>query len=342
MEIKEIQNKEVWEGFLEKCQEKTFLHSWNWGEFQIKTQNKIWRLGVYKNDDLNAVCLLIKIAAKRGSFLFVPHGPVVQPQNEKSKEEILKILLAKLKEIAKEEKVDFIRISPIWRNSSENTEIFKKLGFSKAPIHMHPELDWELDIFSSEEEILAGMRKTTRYLIKQALKNTDINIVQSQNVNDIDVFDEINQETVKRHGFVPFSTNYLKSQFSIFSSDNQITIFLGKLKEEPIVSGIFVFWQGTVYYHHGASSSKYSKIPVPYLLQWEVIKEAKKRDYKLFNFWGVSPEGKKSHPWAGLSLFKKGFGGREKEYVATQDFPLSARYWLIFIFEKLRKLKRRL
>jgi len=43
-----------------------------------------------------------------------------------------------------------------------------------------------------------------------------------------------------------------------------------------------------------------------------------------------------------LSLFKKGFGGREKEYVATQDFPLSARYWLIFIFEKLRKLKRRL
>ena len=40
-EVQEIKNKEIWEGFLLDCQEKTFLQSWNWGEFQIKTGNKI-------------------------------------------------------------------------------------------------------------------------------------------------------------------------------------------------------------------------------------------------------------------------------------------------------------
>jgi len=342
MEVREIQDKNIWENFLENCQEKTFLHSWNWGEFQIKMKNKIWRLGIGEDNDLSAVCLLIKIEAKRGSFLFVPHGPVVKIQSEESKAQILKILLAELKEIAKEEKVDFIRISPIWLKNDENIKIFQELGFRKAPIHIHPEMDWELDISFSEQEILAGMRKTTRYLIKQALNNPDIKIIQSQDVKDINIFDKINQETVKRHNFVPFSLDYLKNQFSVFAPDNQITVFFGKFQEETIASGIFVFWQGIGFYHHGASLSKYSKIPIPYLLQWEAIQEAKRRGCKLFNFWGIAPEKDKFHPWAGLSLFKKGFGGHGKEYVATQDLILSNKYWLTFVFEKLRKMKRRL
>ena len=46
------------------------------------------------------------------------------------------------------------------------------------------------------------------------------------------------------------------------------------------------------------------------------------------------------HPWAGLTLFKMGFGGYKKEFVKTQDFPLSKLYWLTYIFEKIRKSKR--
>jgi len=91
---------------------------------------------------------------------------------------------------------------------------------------------------------------------------------------------------------------------------------------------------------------KYPKIPVSYLLQWEAIKEGKKRGCKTYNFWGIAPESeleaKKDHPWKGLSLFKKGFGGYKKEYVKTQDFPLSWKYWPIYLFEEIRKRKRNL
>ena len=245
-----------------------------------------------------------------------------------------------LKRIAKEERVDFIRVSPIWEKNEDNRRVFENLGFRKAPIHMHPELSWELSIIPSEQELLMNMRKTTRYLIRQALKNEDIDIIQSQNAEDLEIFDKINQETVKRHQFIPFSLSYLRNEFLAFQPDNQISIFLGNYKGEMIASGIFVFWQGIGFYHHGASLLKYPKIPVVYSLQWEAIKEAKKRNCHIFNFWGIAPEKERSHPWAGLSLFKKGFGGYSKEYVPAQDFPLSNKYWLTFIFEKLRKMKR--
>jgi len=346
MEVQEIKNKEVWESFLSRCSEKTFLQSWNWGEFQKKMGNKIWRLDIFKNRKNRgraSVALIVKIQARRGTFLFLPHAPSVALAKEggpNTKYEILKALLEKLKEIAQEEKANFIRIAPIWKGSEENIEIFKNLGFRTAPIHMHPELTWELDITPPEEQLLMQMRKTTRYLIKKAQKNKDIEIIQSKNLEDVETFNRLYQKTVSRHHFVPFSLDYLKNEFSAFNPEGQILLFLGKYKGELISSGIFVFWQGIGFYHHGASALKYPKIPISYLLQWEAIKEAKKKGCKIYNFWGIAPTDSKSHPWAGLTLFKKGFGGYKKEYVKTQDLPLSKKYWLTYIFEKIRKTKR--
>lgn len=343
LEIREIKDKKIWEDFLLKCKEKTFLDSWNWGEFQKNMVSKIWRFGVYQQQQLFAVALIVKIEAKRGNFLFLPHGPSVALERKSGasvKYELLKSLSVRLKEIAKKEKIDFIRIAPIWEKTRENTQIFKELGFKTAPIHMHPELTWELDIALPEEELLMQMRKTTRYLIRKAQKNEEVKVISSQNLKDIERFNNLYQKTVLRHHFVPFSLDYLKNQFLAFSPDNQIAVFLGEYKKELVTSGVFLFWQDIGFYHHGASSLKHPKIPISYLLLWEAIREAKKRNCQKFNFWGIAPENRKNHPWQGLSLFKKGFGGYQKEYVETQDLPLSYKYWLNFLIEKLRKIKR--
>ncbi len=186
------------------------------------------------------------------------------------------------------------------------------------------------------------MRKTTRYLIRQGQKNNDIRIIQSSDKQDLEKFYDIYKETVKRHGFVPFSLKYLQNEFDSFSDDSQISIFLGFYQGKVVSSAIIVFWQNMAFYHHGASFSQFNKIPVSYLLQWEAIREAKSRGCNVYNFWGIAPGKKSNHPWLGLSLFKMGFGGYAKEYVRTQDFPTSSFYYLIRIFEKLRKMKRRL
>lgn len=344
MKIKEINSKDDWESFLLKCRDKTFLDSWNWAEFQKKEGNRVWHLGIYDNEELIGLALVIKIKARRGTFLFVPHGPIIKNK------QALGVLIKELRNISQREKAGFIRIGPVWQRNKENIKIFKDMGFRDAPIHIHPENTWELDITDSEEELLTAMRKTTRYLIRQAEKNNDIKIVQSADIKDLKEFYKIYQETVKRHHFAPFSLEYLENQFSCFLPDNQILVLLGRYKGEVVSSAIIVFWQNTAFYHHGASLSKFKNIPVSYLMQWEAIKEAKKRECKSYNFWGIADEKSKNknqkskinknHPWWGLTLFKMGFGGERKEYVKTQDLPLSLRYYFTYVFEKLRRIKR--
>jgi lipid II:glycine glycyltransferase (peptidoglycan interpeptide bridge formation enzyme) len=222
---------------------------------------------------------------------------------------------------------------------------------------MHPEITWELGINIPEQELLANMRKTTRYLIRQAEKNPDIEIIQSQNIEDLKLFWPVYRETAKRHNFVVFSKRYLQDEFEIFSKDGQVSLFLGKYRGQVVSAAIFVFWQEMCFYHHSGSLSKYNKIPVSYLLQWRAISEAKRRGCKIYNFWGIDPVKKtikdldkkniletldKRHPWYGLSMFKIGFGGCIKEYIKTQDLVISPQYWVNYVIEFLRKRKRKL
>ncbi|MBU1046089.1 peptidoglycan bridge formation glycyltransferase FemA/FemB family protein [Patescibacteria group bacterium] len=338
--IKKIDSQTEWEEFLEGCEEKTFLHSWNWGEFLKIMGDKIWRFGVYENDSLLAVCLVSLVRAKRGSFLLVEHGPIVKPKAKSQKPKVLGEILEYLKNLAKREGVGFVRVCPIWERTADNETTFKELGFRNAPIHVRPEVSWVLDIDKSEEDLLRDMRKTTRYLIRRAIQNSEIEIIKSKNVSDIEVFNKIYQQTEKRAHFVPFSLDYLKEEFQAFIKDEQALLFLGKYKNEPIAGAMIIFWQDSAFYHQGASLRKYAKIPVSYFLQWEAIKEAKVRGLKNYSFWGIAPNDNPNHPWRGLTLFKQGFGGERKEYVKTQDYLISSKYWLNYVVEKVRKKRR--
>ncbi|MDO8470518.1 MAG: peptidoglycan bridge formation glycyltransferase FemA/FemB family protein [bacterium] len=344
MEVRELQEKNIWEGFLEGCSEKTFLHSWNWGEFQKAMREKVWRLGFFEGKDLCSVCLLVRVKAKRGMFVLVPHGPVLKDSikdAQGTKREILSLLLGILKKTAQEEGASFVRINPIWERTQENVGLFKEAGFQRAPMQMHPEASWKLDISLPEDALLSSMRKTTKYLIRQAQKNPDITIEQSDNREDIQTFSKLHKLVSKRQSFTPFSYEYLEREFSLFSKEQEVTLFLGKVKGDIGAASFVLFWSGIGFYHHAVSLPQYTKLSLPYLLQWEAIKEAKRRGCKLYDFWGyVDPFKQPSHPWAGPTLFKMGFGGKAHEYVKTQDYPLKKSYWLLYAFELLRKIRR--
>ena len=301
MEIRKIKNREQWEEFLKDCSPKTFLQSWNWGEFQKKLGEKVWRLAIFENQEILAQAQVIKVKAKRGTFLFLPHGPIIKKQKAKSKKQnynfkvkILKTLLDELKNLAKKEKAVFLRIAPILERNQENERIFKNLGFKEAPLHIHPETTWQLDITLPEKDLLMEMRKTTRYLIRQALKNPELKIIKSKNLKDLKIFNEIYQQTAKRQRFVPFSFEYLKKEFETFLKDDQILLFLAKYQQEFLAGAMIIFWQKGGFYHQGASIKKYPKIPASYLIQWEAILEAKKRGCQTYNFWGIADINQKS------------------------------------------------
>jgi peptidoglycan pentaglycine glycine transferase (the first glycine) len=345
MELKEITNKQEWENFLLKRTEKTFLQSWNWGNFNSQMDQKIWRFGVYDKERLSGVALVIKVLAKRGAFLFIPHGPVVIEEfGGQDKKNIFQLILVRLKNIAKEEKVSFIRVAPIFLEDKNAKTIFADLGFRQAPMHASAyEATWKLDICPSEYELLKNMRKTTRYLIKKTSEDVDISIEKSADIASIGIYQKLNKEVSKRQKFIPFSDNYIKKEFEVFKNDKEIIFLFGKYKGEIVAGAMVVFWSGIAFYHQAASLRRFAKFSIPYLLQWEAIKEAKNRGCVIYDFWGFTdPEKFPKHPWAGPTLFKMGFGGHEKKYVKTQDFIISQKYWINYIIERIRKIKRNL
>jgi len=338
IKIETIGEKSAWEAFAGQYAHRTFLQSWAWGEFQKKMGNKIWRLGIFDNNKLAATALVSKIIARRGTFLLIQHGPCLAEAGN----EIFAVLLAELKRIGQEEKAGFIRINPLREGNQENKNFFTNAGFREAPMHANAyEATWKLDITSDEEKLLQNMRKTTRYLIRQALKNSYITVEKSLNAQAVLAYQTLNLAVAKKQSFTPFASDYIKNEFEIFSKENQALCFLGKYKGEVAAAALIIFWSGAAYYHQAASGFKHAKLSIPYLIVWEAIKEAKKRGCLSFDFWGyVNPKTEPSHPWSGPTLFKMGFGGRPYEYLKTLDFPLSKKYWLNYFVEKVRKIKR--
>lgn len=358
MQIKEIIDKQIWETFLLQCREKTFFQSWNWGDFRKAGGEKIWRFGVYDGEQLIAVALTSKKIARRGTYLEVSHGPAfakatagrrlaeaiydhAKAGKPVLKKQILQTILEKLKAIASEEQASFIRMNPLWERNEENNTIFRDLGFRQAPMYASYESSWKLDITPDEAELMKNMRKTTRYLIRQAAKNQGIEIRQSTSVQDVETFYSLSRAVGKRQRFVPYSKEYLREETAAFLEDNGFSFFFGSYGGEIIAACLVIFWSGVGFYHQAASKGEYAKLSIPYALQWEAIREAKARGCKLYDFWGyVDPKKYPNHPWAGPTLFKMGFGGKPYEYVKTQDYPLSWKYWPTAIFEMVRAKRR--
>lgn len=339
MKVKEVKKREVWKGFLQDFKEKTFLQSWNWGEFQKEMGKKVWRLGVFEGKTLLGLSLVFKEEARRGAHLVVPHGPMIKSQRK----QVFDCLLERVKRVAREEGAAFIRVAPIWRREERNKEIFEEEDLREAPIHIHPEVTWQLDLEPSEKEILMGMRKNTRYYVRKARENEKIEVKRSRGLEDLNTFNRLYRKTAERHDFTPFSGEYIEKEFRTFLPDDEVLIFLGLYEGKVVVASIVLFWQGIAFYHQGASEPV--KPPVSYGVQWEIIREAKRRDCQGYNFWGVADidlhrEEAKEHPWWGLTLFKRGFGGKTVRYLKTRDLPLSPFYALNYVVERIRSKRR--
>ncbi|HLD03369.1 MAG TPA: peptidoglycan bridge formation glycyltransferase FemA/FemB family protein [Candidatus Dojkabacteria bacterium] len=335
--LKEINSSSEWEGFISQNNYPTsFFQSWLWGNFEQEIGKKVFRLGIFHDEVLFGVGLATLVVARRGKFLHFRNGPVMSWQDE----DLVKEIFLRIKDFADDLHLDFVRISPLVPSSGQEEKLLKKLHFVNCQMHdVDAEVTWVLDLDQSAEQILAGMRKHTRYSIHKAEKD-GIKVIKTQDPKAIDEFWRIFKETIERQKWHAYTREYLAKEFAIFASHNSANLFLAQYQGKNIAGSIFIYYNGVVYYHHSGSLTEYRNIPGAYLIQWESIKEAKRMGMKKYNFFGIARTDDPKHPWHGLSFFKKGFGGREERFMHAKDLPLKNRYWLTYFFEKLERKRR--
>lgn len=233
----------------------------------------------------------------------------------------------------------FIRVEPEIENSNKDfIGKLKNLGFKKVNQESMPSKTLILDIDESEEELLANMHQKTRYNIRLAeKKEIKIEIVDELNDKEFDRIWILIQNTAKRDKFSSFSKDYYKKLLNVFPYVGDlipyIKIVLAKYKDEIIAAAIIMFYSDTATYLHGASDYKYRNLMAPYLIQWSAIQGAQKIGCVFYDFWGIDEK-----KWPGVTRFKKGFSGREVEYVGTWDLVLDKK--LYFAYSILKRMQR--
>ena len=336
--LKEITSEKEWEKIISNFPESNFLQSFYWGEFQEKIGKKVFRFS--NSDQNNPIAFqMVKETAKRGNYLSIAGGPLLNW--EKIKNDKLKNIIEFIKKIAKENNCHFIRFRPQALDSSEIRQKLKLQNIISSPMHLTADLTLQLDLTKAEDLLLKEMRKNTRYEIKQAEKK-EISIKQSKDPKKIKEFYDHQLELAKRHGFVPFSYKFLLEQFNTFLKNDHVLLFSSYQREKLLASAFVIFYNNEAIYHYGISTDNNHKLPGSYACQWAAIKEAKKRGCTKYNFWGIAPKDEKSHRFAGVSLFKRGFGGDEVAYLPAHDIPVSILYWPTYLFELIRKKFRKL
>jgi lipid II:glycine glycyltransferase (peptidoglycan interpeptide bridge formation enzyme) len=325
------------------------------------------RWEIQKGDRIIGICFGHIVPARRGKHLAIPYGPIMdyglQPDDFK---ELLPELFQAISAAAKRHGCSFIRMSPFLK--IEDGEALQK-GLRAAgtrvmpsPLHLLAEHIWYLPLTRgdrwkeegpgegrSEEELLKEMRSTQRNLIRRAGKDGVTISLSTDPVKDLHHFLKLHDETRKRHGFTPYSDRFFRAQVEAFAPSKQVLLYLAHFQDQVIAASIHMTFGGETSYHHGASAAAFRKIPANYLLQWTAITDALKRGDSIYNFWGIAPVYRSDdtwtikdtkHPFAGVTLFKTGFGGNLLELQHCLDLPLKPSYHLTRGFEMVRKWRR--
>lgn len=324
-----------WKKIVEKHPEANFLQSPEYSHMNELLGDKV----LFEDFGGMGHALMIVRNAKRGRYLEIPCGPLIDWKSKKFRIQTINIIA----EIGKKEKCVFVRIRPQLTAGQENLKMLADLGLKKSPMHLAAEHTVMVDLTRSEEEMLSSMRRQTRYEVRRADK-LGITVEKSNSEDIFKEFHTVQVETAKRQGFIPPNLKTLLAEKEAFK--DEIWIYTAKTaepEERPIAYGLVIGNGNEADYYEAASTDLNRKLPGAYALLWRAMRDLKKAGYTRFNLWGVAPAGQPNHRYAGVTTFKTGFGGEIIEYVPAHDLVLSKfGYFKDYIVETIRKKKRHL
>ena len=279
--------------------------------------------------------LAIEKHTKAGKYLFVPYGPIAKDEAS------FKKALESLTKLGKSINVIFIRIEP-----RKPLEAKYLPNTAKKVKDIEPAETWLLDLpsdQSNEQENnpeLKNLLPTRLYRYYKNKEKQGISIETSHNPEDIKHLLTLQKALATKKGITTFTEKYLKTELK----QPFATLYLLK-KDNKILAAGLVFDDDntkTRYNLQGAQSEAGRPLHATGILTIQLILDAAKKGYKIFDFWGIAPEGAgPEHAWYGFTAFKKTFKGREQKYAGTYDIVLnSTKYKLFKSLQKLKKLIR--
>jgi peptidoglycan pentaglycine glycine transferase (the first glycine) len=285
-------------------------------------------------------------------ILYVPKGPLCDWRDKALRERVL----SDLTDLASKQGAIFLKIDPdvnlgfgpLGAPDSHDDSIGQALvaALSKTGwLFSNDQIQFRntvvINLRSSKEDLLAGMKQKTRYNIRLASrKGVTVRLGDSE---DFPILYHMYAETSVRDGFVIREEEYYRTIWSIFMQSGMAQPFIAEVANVP-VSGLWIFWfANKAYFLYGMSSREHRDKMPNYLLQWEAMQFAKAKGCVEYDLWGAPDVFDQSDPLWGVYRFKEGLGGQVIRHVGAWDLPLRPRLYYLYtqLFPRVLSLLRR-
>lgn len=307
--------------------QKSFLQGRYWAEFQKALGREVV---------FNSRYLAVIEKGRLGSKLYLPYGPYVKSVQE------FREILKELVKIAREKKVDFIRMEPTGEIKEEDLE---KLGLKRSRVHLQPMNTLVNYVGGKGLKIgIKAVREERRYLRRLEAAGKKIKYSVSYEPSDIKIFLDQIHEVAARTGMRPHSDEYFIKMAEALFPVKQAGLLVSKIDGNPAATVIFYVDKSTMTYTHAASSTKYKEFSPMTGLAKYAMEFAHRRRREWFDWYGVAPEGAGPEDrWHGLTQFKMSYGGERVKYAGIWELPVNrAKYFLVSVIYAAQDLLKKI
>ncbi len=304
-------NDPEWDDFLISAPDGHHEQTSLWGQVRARYGWKIARYIIREKGEIIAGAQVqLRSVWRFGHLAYITYGPCINTEEEL----VWQICLTELKRFLRGLGVIYTAVGLPY-HAHGLIKFLEAEGFIKKPHRLEPHfLDTTLviDLTKQPEEILAGMRASTRRNVRHALKNS-IAIVEGETC-DIDTFRDLMWALCARRNITPNPphADFFQQLWEMFNTKGWVKLFIAMHNQKPVSAAIAFPFGGWFRVWKVGWSGEYGNLKPNEAMWWGMIQYARRTGYRHFDFVEVNPDHIKAPQSENVTTFKLGFGGEIK------------------------------
>ena len=305
----------AWDRVAGACPEAGFMQSAAWAAFKHAEGYQTRRYGLMQDDRiLGGATLYAYPGASDEGLVVCPEGPILPWEDHPAARDGLRKIIAAAGEFAEECGGLGLRIEPHLRPPAPSV----LRNWTRAPVDLTPVETLVLDLALDDDAFRRQMTPKGRYNAGLA-KRHGISIRESSNTADIARFFALFQETSRRQGFYAEPYGFFVNLANNLFAPGMASLFFAEAAGETLGAVLAVFYGRRATYLYGGSTLMQRDAMPNYAIHMAVAHAAKQRGCVEYDLYGYDPHGLPDHPYAGISRFKRQFGGCPRAGIGARD-----------------------
>jgi lipid II:glycine glycyltransferase (peptidoglycan interpeptide bridge formation enzyme) len=317
-----------WDAFVERSPGGHHAQTSMWARVKASLGWEAARVVVRQEHAIvGGVQLLMRRVNRFGAVAFAPRGPILGSPDP----QVLESVLAGVMALGRAERIRYLKLQPPV-DRPDLVGALEARGWAQSAVEAAPTATVRVRLDRPQEEILAGMRRSTRRGARQSVeRGLDIRI---GGPDDFPALHAVIEATALRQGFRHYPMRYYETMWRVFAEHDQALLLLGELDGELLAAHLYIAFNDCVTAKAGGwSGEPRSGVRPNAAMDWAAMRWGRDRGYRSFDFDGVSLDVARALACGedlpdparnGVAEYKLGFGGQALVFPCALDNSPSA------------------